>query len=390
MLYALTGARILTPDEEIPAGNVIIEDGRIVAVGADVPPPPGARVQAVANLTLAPGFIDTHVHGGGGFSLATDDPEEVRRYARWAVSKGVTSFLATVCAASHEEGLDFLRTAAGVVGPIGGGAELLGVHLEGPFVSPQRLGALPEGWARPPNVPDLRAYLEAAGSHLRVITLAPELPGAPGVIEAALARGVAVSMGHSDATYEEGGQAIAAGVRRATHVFNALRPFHQREPGIVGAVLESPDVTAEVIADGVHVHPAAIQLLLKAKGPERVALVTDGAPPAGLSQGSFSIGGKQARLGEGRVVLEDGTLAGSAATMDDCVRNVVRRGVATMADAVRMASAVPAASLGCGERKGRIAPGYDADIVALDEGLEVTMTWVRGEIVYFWRKGWQG
>lgn len=381
MLTALTGARILTPEEEIERGTVVIGDGRILAVGEDVQPPPEAAVTELPNATLAPGFIDMHVHGGGGFSLATPDPEEVRSYARWVVNKGVTSFLASVAADTPDEGEACLRGAAQVAGPVANGANLLGVHLEGPFVNPIRRGALPESWLRSPDVGLLRRFIDAAAGHLCVLTVAPELAGARAVQDEAVAAGCVVALGHSDASYEGAREAFAAGARHLTHAFNAMRPLHHREPGLLGAALDSPAVTVELIADGVHIHPAVARLLLLAKGGANVALITDGVAPAGLSQGVFRTGGREARLAQGRVTLADGTIAGGAATMDIIVRNVVEWGLASLSDAVRMASTVPARVLGLDGRKGRIAPGYDADLVALDEELEVVMTWVGGRML---------
>lgn len=390
MLTALTGARILTPDEEIGRGTVIIDDGRIVEVGRDVRVPPRAAVTQLASATLVPGFIDIHVHGGRGFSLAAGDVEELRSYARWVVATGVTSFLASVAADSPAAGEAALRAVAAAAGPVAGGAGLLGAHLEGPFVNPVRRGALPEGWLRQPDAGLLRRLMEAAAGHLRVVTLALELPGARALLEEALKAGCVVALGHSDATYEEGREAFAAGARHLTHAYNAMRPFHHREPGLLGAALESTGVTVELIADGVHVHPAAARLLLAAKGDEGVALITDGVPLAGLSEGTFLIGGREAALSQGRVAYEDGTIAGSAATMDAVVRNAVEWGLAPLSSAARMASTVPAAVLGLDGRKGRVAPGYDADLVALDGELEVVTTWVGGEMLHFRPKGWRG
>ncbi|HEU4758885.1 MAG TPA: N-acetylglucosamine-6-phosphate deacetylase [Dehalococcoidia bacterium] len=381
MLTAIVDARILTPDEEIERGNVLVRDGRIVDVGRDLALPPEAQVLRLTGLTLVPGFIDIHVHGGGGFSLATRDPDELRAYARWVAAKGVTSFLATVCAASLEEACGFLRAAAPVVGPIDGGAELLGLNLEGPFVNPARRGALPESWLIAPDAAAFRALADAAAGRLALMTLAPEMPGAARVMGEALSRDATVAVGHTDADYDQALAAFRAGASHLTHAFNAMRPFHHRDPGPVAAAVDSQTATVEVIADGAHLHPATVRLLARALGA-RAVLVTDGVTPAGLPSGAVSLGGREARSEGGRVLLPDGTIAGSAATMDRAVRNLVRWGAAGLADAVAMASAAPAAVRGLHGRKGRIAPGYDADLVALDEELAVVMTWVGGRLVH--------
>ena len=382
----LTGARVITPDSRTEPASVLIEDGRIAAVGPGLAAA-GAETVDLSGSVIAPGFIDVHVHGGGGHPLITRDPGEIEAYARWAVSQGVTSFLATVCAPALGAALDCLAACANAREESGGpagtdGAALLGVNLEGPFVSPERRGALPPSWPAAPDVDTFRRLLDASGGKLRLMTFAPELLGSAEVIQEALSAGVRVSVGHTDATYEVARDAFAAGASHVTHAFNAMRPFHHREPGPLGAALEAEGVTVEVIADGVHLHPATVRTLVGAFGPQRIALITDGVTPAGLSEGSFRIGDVEARLKDGAMRLPDGTIAGSVATMADLVRNVVRWSIADLAKAATMASATPAHALGLGERKGRIAPGYDADLVALTADLSVAATWVAGRLAY--------
>jgi len=356
-------------------GAVLIRGGRIEAAGPAVSAA-GAHVVDLPGLTLVPGFIDLHVHGGGGFSLATDREDEIRSFARWAPSHGVTGFLAGVVARSPEEAAPAIATVQSARPTEG--AELLGVNLEGPFVNPARRGALPETWASAPQAGLFQVLLEAGGESLRLMTVAPEVSGALDIIRRGVDAGVRMSVGHTDAGYEEALAGFRAGATHVTHLFNAMRPFHQRDPGAGGAALDSPAVTVEVIADGVHLHPATVRMIFKMFGPGRVALITDGVPPAGLGGGVFRLGGQEARLEGGRVTLPDGTIAGSAATMDEVVANAVRWGGVSLADAARMASTVPAAVAGAGERKGRIAPGYDADIVALSEDLRVEAVWAGG------------
>jgi N-acetylglucosamine-6-phosphate deacetylase len=278
-------------------------------------------------------------------------------------------------------GLVFVRAATQTTGPVEGGASVLGVNLEGPFVNPERRGALPVGWVAPPDVRTFERLAEGAGGCLRLMTLAPELPRAMDVLREAVARGVTVSVGHSNAGYHTASTAFTAGAAHVTHAFNAM-PFHHREPGIIGAALDSSPVAIEIIADGVHLHKMMVEMLVKTFTPGRITLITDGAPPAGVDYGTFRIGDEEARLLGDRVLLPDGTIAGGAATMNGVVRNVVDWHVAGLADAVRMASTVPAGVLGLSKRKGRIAQGYDADLVALNGDLNVVMTWVAGRAVY--------
>ena len=376
----LSGARVITPDSRTEPSDVLIEDGRIAAVSPGLSGD-GADTVDLSGAVIAPGFIDVHVHGGGGHPLITTDSGEIEAYARWAVSQGVTSFLATVCAPTPEAALDCLAACANAH-EASDGAALLGVNLEGPFVSPERRGALPPSWPATPDAETFRRLLDASGGKLRLMTVAPELPGSAEVIREALSGDVRVSVGHTDATYEVARDAFAAGASHVTHAFNAMRPFHHREPGPLGAALEADDVTVEVIADGVHLHPATVRTLVSAFGPERIALITDGVTPAGQDNGTFRIGDVEARLKDGGMRLPDGTIAGSVATMADVVRNVVRWDVADLAAAATMASATPARALGLGERKGRVAPGYDADLIALTDDLSVAATWVAGQLVY--------
>ena len=375
----LLAACLLTGDKEFRPGAVLVREGKVVDAGADVDAR-DARVVDLPGLTLAPGFIDLHVHGGGGYSLAGDRPNDVRAYALWAPQHGVTGFLAGIVAGTPAGAVPAIRAA--LAGEPGNGAEMLGLNLEGPFVNPARRGALPATWAAAPNEALLADLLDASAGSLRLMTIAPELTDARALIRSAARAGVKVSTGHTDAGYAEALAGFEAGATHVTHVLNGMRPFHHREPGVVGAALDSPGVTVEVIADGVHLHPSTVRMLLQAFGPERVALITDGVAPAGLEKAAFRLGGQEAQLDGGRVTLPDGTIAGSAATMDTVVANVVRWGTASLAEAVRMASAVPATVAGLGGRKGRIAPGYDADIVALDNDLRVEATWARGWLAH--------
>lgn len=375
----LRGASALLPDGRIQAADVLLENGRITAVGPALPAPSNAEVMALQGLTLAPGFIDVHVHGGGGFSLLSADAGEGAHYAGWAASRGVTGFLATICAGNLEHGIACARAATAAKAN-GDGARLLGVNFEGPFVSPERRGALPAGWLQTPDARLLDRLLDTGD--VRVMTIAPELDGADAVIRRALERGVAVSLGHTDATFDVASRAFRAGASHVTHAFNAMRPLHHREPGPIGAAIAADNVTVEAIADGVHLHPATVQLLIEAFGPDRVCLVTDAVTPAGLDSGVFLIGGEEASLQDGSIRLPDGTIAGSAATMDAVVRNVVEWDCADLAAALRMASAVPARVAGVARSMGAIKPGYDADLVALTPDLRVARTWVAGRVVY--------
>ena len=374
-LVLLQGAHVLT-ETGLQKADVLL-DGPLIARVAPVIEADSAEVRDHAGLTLAPGFIDVHVHGGGGFSLLSDNPSQVAEYSRWVAACGVTSFLATICATDVEHAIRYATAAAEAPR---GGAEMLGINFEGPFVSGERRGALPKSW---PIRPDRSVFDRLlASAPVKVMTIAPELDGAYALIEAAVAAGVRVSIGHTDATYEAAKRAFEAGAAHVTHAFNAMRPLHHRDPGPIGAAVEAQGVTAEVIADGAHLHPATVRLLVEALGSDRACLITDAVTPAGLPAGTFRIGNDEATLAGGSIRLPDGTIAGSAATMDAVVRNIVGWGIADAANALRMASHVAAMAAGVDQRKGRIAAGYDADLVLLSKDLAVRETWVGGRCVY--------
>lgn len=379
MALALTNLRLIDASGE-RAGGLLLEGGRIAAAGADLPP---ADVTLdLGGALVTPGFVDVHTHGGGGFSLHSADPAEIRAYAAWAASTGTTAFLAGIVGAPG--GLPEAQIAAAVAAAQAGGPgpELLGIHLEGPYISPARRGAHSPDWLRTPDPAETERLLELAGGYLRLVTVAPELPGADGLIRRLVAAGVTVSLGHSDCTYEQARAAIPLGIRHATHCFNAMRPLHHREPGPLGAIVEADNVCGELIADGVHVHPAAMRVLIRALGPERTVIVTDALSCAGLRDASFTFGGQPARVVDGVAKLADGTLTGSVLTMERALALLVHELGISLPEAVGMLTRNPARSAGVADRKGLLAPGYDADLLILDAGLRLQATICRGTLAY--------
>ena len=346
-----------------PGLEVATEGGLITAVGSRVPVPSGVRVVELAGGVLSPGFVDLHVHALDGRGLVGAHAPDVPGLSRALARRGVTGFLATTAAAP-------LAELAGVLAALPydvPGARCLGVHLEGPWLAPDRAGAQPPAHLRPPALADLEQLLAAGVPAM--VTLAPELAGADALIRRAVAAGVVVSLGHSAASYDQAVQAIAAGARHVTHCFNAMLALHHREPGLVGAALDRSELTVEAIADGVHLHPAVVRLLWRACGPARVALVSD-AVDVELPAGDVELpGGDAARLA-------DGTLAGSRSGLDAAVRNVVGWGIG-LADALTMAATTPAKVLGIDHT---LTVGAAADLVLLDDALEVAMTVVGGRI----------
>jgi N-acetylglucosamine-6-phosphate deacetylase len=373
----LRGGRVVTP-EGIRDADVVVAGGRIVAVE-----PPRARGEQADVVELAgrwalPGFVDVHVHGGAGAQSNTAEADDIQRVARFHARHGTTSLLATTVAAPVDDLLAALRAIrAAAAAPATGGAEVLGAHLEGPFLSPRWPGAMDAAHFVAPDLAVAERLL--AGGGVRVLSLAPELPGALELVRAAAAAGVVVSMGHTGATYAEACAAVAAGARAATHAFNAMRPLHHREPGVLGAALDLDSVTCEVICDGMHVDPAAVRLLVRLKGAARTMLVTDAIEATGLPDGDYRLGVRRISVVDGRATLpESDTIAGSTLTMGRALRNAVELCGLGVEDAARMASTTPAELLGISDRKGILDPGRDADVAILDPDLSVAGVLVRG------------
>jgi N-acetylglucosamine-6-phosphate deacetylase len=362
--------------------SLLITDGKFVDNGSPEASSSGDRHIDAGGRILAPGLIDIHVHGGGGFDLMTDDPEQVRGYARWVVSRGVTGFLISTSGRDHAAIVHRLRALSPLVGaPEPGSARALGFHLEGPYINPIRKGAFDPRWLRAPSVAEYNELFDASGGAIRQMTLAPELPGADELIGAVVKSGAVAAMGHTDATYEQAMRAIDLGVTHVTHCFNAMRPFSHRDPGVLGAVLTSDSVTAELIGDGAHVDYAAARVLIRAKGAGRVVLITDGMPLAGTADGEGEWEGVRIRVDGGKAVrVSDGTIIGGIITLGDAMRNAVQYMGVGVAGAVDMASVNATVALKL--RDGEGWPAGDADFILLDDELRITETWVAGEPVW--------
>jgi len=306
----------------------------------------------------------------------------LKAVASTVLAHGTTSFVATTVTASPDS---IRRASEGICTYIGKQpklngcqAEILGIHFEGPFISPLRRGVHPQEFLKLPSADLLHSFVEAAGGHALLITIAPELLGAIPCIDAARKAGLVVGIGHTDATYEQARAAIARGAHHAVHVYNAMRPFTHRDSGVIGAVLTTPEVTAELIADGVHVDEAAMRVLLQAKGAGGVILVSDGISATGMPDGSYTLGTFEVTVSGGVCRNSEGKLAGSTLTLDRALRNIVQLG-SPFADAVRMVTLNPATLLGIEFKKGSLRAGADADVVLLNDALEVTQVWSRGQ-----------
>jgi N-acetylglucosamine-6-phosphate deacetylase len=357
--------RVVTTDGIIDRGAVRIENGRIAEVGTAERPDTAGSIDDVAAWIL-PGFVDLHVHGGGGHTFTTGDPDEARLAAAFHGRHGTTTMLASLVTSPYQ----LMRTATAAFAPLIADGTLAGIHYEGPYLSPDRCGAQNPAYLRAPDLDELGGLLDLGG--VRVVTLAPELPGAMDAVRMLVARGVVAAIGHTDATYQQTVAALAVGARLGTHVCNAMRPVHHREPGPIIALLDHEDAVCEQVADGVHLHDGMLRHVVRAAGAHRVALVTDAIAAAGMPDGEYDLGGQavDVRAGVARLTA-DGSIAGSTLSMDAALRQVIHSGV-DLVRAATMAATTPANVLGLSPEVGRVAVGLRADLVLLDEELRVT------------------
>jgi N-acetylglucosamine-6-phosphate deacetylase len=376
----------ITPKGEVVDAGILIRDGEIEMVGprAAMELPAGAEEVRASESTAIPGFVDVHIHGAGGRDVMEADESALSTITGRLAAFGTTSLLSTTVTASADE---TVRAVEGIAKYISGQyqtsdprAEILGIHFEGPFLSKARRGVHPTEWLQLPSAELLQRFLHAAAGNARILTIAPELLGAMPCIDAARSLGMVVSMGHTDATYEQARAAVAHGAHHATHVYNAMRPFSHRDPGVIGAVLTAPEVSAELIADGIHVDEIAMKVLLQAKGAHGVILISDGLSATGMPDGKYMLGGLEVTVSDGVCRNAEGRLAGSTLTLDRALRNIVKLGI-PLADAVRMLTLNPATLLGIEFKKGALRTGADADIVLLNNALEIERVWVRGTSV---------
>lgn len=351
---------------------------RIAALNADAESSAALRLDA-SGCTIVPGLIDVHMHGALGHDMMDATPEALAAMARYCARHGVTGFLPTTMTAGRSATLDAVRAVAAYVQSPADGARVLGVHLEGPFISPRFPGAQLAEEIRPPDVDEFRTLAEAGP--VRMITLAPEQPGAEAVIAEARRRGVVVVTGHTEATYDQCEAAVARGVSQATHTYNAMTGLHHRNPGTLGSVLTNDAVYAQLIADNIHVHPAAMQVLARCKGVARTVLITDAMRAAGLEPGRYELGGQVVISQNGVCTLEDGTLAGSILSLEVGLANFMAATGLSLTHAWPAASRTPADSLGLSD-VGRLEVGCWADLALLDADLAVAATVVAGRVVY--------
>jgi N-acetylglucosamine-6-phosphate deacetylase len=386
MATSLINTTVLTPKKLLEESAIVVsDDGKITYVGPmeGAPQVDGPQLDLNGRMVI-PGLIDVHVHGGNGitFGLPGSMEEDLRSYSEWVAQAGVTGFLLSIAAPNSELLTAIIEAYAMLFDKEMPGAEPLGLHLEGPYLSREKKGAFNPAWLREPALDETEAFLNAGRGWIRQVTLAPELPSAEEVASKFREAGVVVSMGHTNTDYETASAALQGNWTHVTHTFNAQRGFGHRAPGVFGAILASDDVTAELIADLIHVHPGAMKILIRSVGVDRVVLITDAMPGAGLEDGVYDLVGHEVTVRSGRATLENGTLAGSTAMLNQCVKNAMRETGVPLNHAVQMATLNPARAMGLVDRLGTVAEGKDASLTVIDEDVNVFLTMVKGKIVY--------
>ncbi|HTD55553.1 MAG TPA: N-acetylglucosamine-6-phosphate deacetylase [Silvibacterium sp.] len=379
MRTVVTADRLITPEESIPNPIVVIEDGAVAQIGprTHVDGPSGQRLD-FPGCVLAPAYFDVHIHGSAGRDVMEGTSDAFTTIGKFLASHGVGAFLATTVTAPVDATLRSLEGMSAMIGQDQGGATPLGIHIEGPFLSPHKKGAHPEHLLQKPSIEFFDRMWQAAQGKIRLMTIAPELPGAEELIRHAASLGVRVSLGHSNADTAAARAGIRAGAVTATHTFNAMRQFDHRDPGIIGEVLSNDSLFAELICDGLHVHRNAVRIYWKAKGPDRAILITDAMSAAGMPDGAYKLGELDVRVVKGKCVIGEDTLAGSTLTLDRGVRNFAEFTGASIDEISKLASRNPARMTGFEAEAGSLEVGGPANITVLSATNEIVETILRG------------
>lgn len=385
----LKNVSLVGREEIIPHADILIEEGRISKIwdrnsGREA----GERNKKEAEMELnlkgqyyaLPGFIDTHIHGAFGSDITDGSPEAWEDISRYKLSQGTTGYLGTVLTGPREETEKLCRDLGRYIKK-GENLNLIGVHIEGPYINKEKKGAQNEAYIRKPSLEEVRRWHELLGDGLKLISLAPELKGSRKVIEYASDSDIVTGAVHTSADYEDMQQAFAAGLELGVHLFNGMKGLHHRRPGVVGAFLEDEEMPVEIIADGIHLHPAVIRMVFNCKGSENVLAITDAMRAAGMPAGSYDLGGLEVEIEGNEARLEDGSLAGSTLTMNRALKNLISFTGLDLIQAAKPVSHNPARLLGLNDR-GLLEEGRRADIVLLDENLDVCLTMLEGDILY--------
>uniref|UniRef100_A0A7C3WWB5 N-acetylglucosamine-6-phosphate deacetylase n=1 Tax=Dictyoglomus turgidum TaxID=513050 RepID=A0A7C3WWB5_9BACT len=372
--------KVILKDKILQKGMVEIEEGKISYVGRRKKVDKDSEVFYLEDFYISPGFIDIHIHGAYGRDFLNSSFKDMEEISYFLASKGVTSCLPTLATSSLPEMKKAISEIESYISSnVMKGTKFIGIHLEGPFLNPNYKGAQKEDAILKP---DLNILNELLSSHVRLITLAPELEGALELISYLSKKGVIISAGHTSALSQDMEKAINLGLSHITHLFNGMRPLHHREPGIIGVALVDDRLSVEIIADGYHLSNYILKLVTRIKPRDKVVLITDAIMAAGLSDGEYSLAGQKVLVKDGKATLESGSLAGSTLTMNRAIKNMVEKEIVSLVDAIYMASLSPAKVIGIDGRKGSLEASKDADLTVLDESFNVKLTMVEGHIIY--------
>ncbi|MGC4377782.1 N-acetylglucosamine-6-phosphate deacetylase [Fictibacillus sp. Mic-4] len=382
----LLNGRIYAENDVFVNGYLIINEEKIIEIGKKPERLNVAEydvIQLPEDSIVIPGMIDMHIHGAAGADTMDATTDALQTMAKVLPQEGTTSFLATTMTQEKGEIEKALQNAAKYINEhtAPGEAEVIGIHLEGPFLSPKRAGAQPPGQIIHPDVELFKKWQSLSDNHIKLVTLAPEEEGGLELTSYLKETGVIASIGHSDATYEEVVQGIEAGITHATHLYNGMRGVHHREPGVLGGVLMHDEITSEIIADGIHSRPEMVKFAYRNKGSEKMVLITDAMRAKCMGNGSFTLGGQDVTVQGNEARLADGTLAGSILKMKDAAKNMMEFTGCDIRDVIQMTSVNPAKELGIYDRKGSLLSGKDADIVVLNQEMDVLYTFCRGKLV---------
>ncbi|WP_339145611.1 N-acetylglucosamine-6-phosphate deacetylase [Sutcliffiella sp. BMC8] len=385
--YVLLSVRVMLEEDIIENGFIKFKEGKITDIGTMdqyTNPDDLEEIFLKNELIALPGFIDIHIHGLNGSDVMDATEEALHSMASTLPKEGTTSFLATTITQEKtniSKALQNIHTYMdNQPDPYAG--ELLGVHLEGPFINAKRAGAQPKAFIMKPGIADFTQFQSDSGDTIKIVTMAPEQENGNNLVKFLTESGVITSIGHSDALYSEMLEAMSAGAQHITHFYNGMRGNHHREPGVAGAGLAHPELYLEIIADGIHVHPAVVKATYLTKGPDKILLITDSMRAKWLKNGEYDLGGQKVKVVNKTALLEDGTIAGSVLKMNEAVKNMMDYTGCSMQEAVQMATSNPAKRLNVWNRKGSIAVGKDADLVIVDEEMQVKMTFCNGKLSY--------
>ncbi|CAN5484357.1 N-acetylglucosamine-6-phosphate deacetylase [soil metagenome] len=380
MKFLIKNIQIITEADHLPDAALLVEDGKISEIYTS---PQELNISDSAEIIngegklLIPGMIDVHIHGARGLDMMDGTVESVEEVSRSCASAGCTTFLATSVTSSLERLFSMIEAVKKVIGKEPG-AKIAGMHLEGPYLHPNKKGMQNEAFLRHPDIPEMKKILEVGGDLIKMVTIAPELPGGFELVSFLKEKGIIVAIAHSEANYDEAKNAFSLGVSHITHCFNAMRPIHQRDPGLILAAFEEEKVSLQAIVDDVHLHPAIVRLMHRIKGPDKMVLVTDAMQAMGMGDGKYNFGGHEVEVKNGVATLNDGTLASSTVTMNEALKKTINCGI-PLPEAVKMATQTPAGILNLSE-KGRIRKGADADLVLMDHNFEIIWTMIEGNI----------